>query len=89
MPASIKEYVIDGGRLDPLRLPDAIRRFWDGAVWHREPLPDWKDQKRLVDAMLIADEIKRLVEERRLRLSWADPIVGFFRDALSRPNRGI
>jgi hypothetical protein len=88
MPASIKNHVIDGGRLDPLRLPDAIRRFWDGAAWQREPLPDWHDQKRLVDAMRIADEIKRLVEERRLRLSWADAIVDFFRNTLSRPNRG-
>jgi len=89
MPASIKGYVIGGGRLDPLRLPDAIRRFWDGTAWHPEPLPDWQDQKRLVDAMRIADEIKRLVEERRLRVSWADPIVGFVRDTLFRPNRGI
>ena len=88
MPASIKNYVTDGGRLDPLRLPDAIRRFWDGGAWHREPLPNWEDQKRLADAMLIADEIKRLVEQRRLRLSWADPIVDFLRNALSRPNRG-
>jgi hypothetical protein len=60
--------VVYRGKLDTLMLPDAIRRFWNGDNWQSEQLPDWEDQKQLIEAMHIADEIRRLIEAGRLIL---------------------
>jgi hypothetical protein len=68
MPPWLRQKVVYRGKLDTLMLPDAIRRFWNGDNWQSEQLPDWEDQKRLIEAMHIADEIRRLIEAGRLIL---------------------
>ena len=68
MPPGLKVQIYNGATIDRLKLPDAIRRFWDGERWRTEQLPNWDDQKRLIDAMIVADNIQRLMDEGQLRL---------------------
>ena len=68
MPPVFRQRAVYRGKLDRLAFPDLIRRFWDGENWQSEQLRDWNDQKRLIDAMQIAEEIQRLIEAGRLPL---------------------
>lgn len=68
MPPWLREKAVYDGKLDRLALPDLIRRFWNGEKWQSEQLPDWSDQKRIIEAMRIVDEIQRLIDAGRLRL---------------------
>jgi len=79
MPAWIRAKVVDSGKVNQLLLVDAIRRFWDGQ-WHSQPLPDWQDQKRLIDAMESGRQIQQLVESGRLSV----PRRGFFARLFAR-----
>ncbi len=68
MPSLLRQRAVYHGELDRLAFPDIIRRFWDGDNWQSEQLSNWKVQKRLIEAMHIAEEIQRLIEAKRLRL---------------------
>jgi hypothetical protein len=68
IPLWLREKAVYHGKLDRLALPDIIRRFWNGESWQSEQLSVWSDQKRLIEAMHIADEIQRLINAGRLTL---------------------
>lgn len=86
MPLWIRRKLIDGRQLNKLMLVDAIRRFWDGE-WRSTQLPDWQDQKRLVDATERANQIQRLVEAGRLSLDRRSAFAEVLRRFGWRSNR--